>query len=220
MERKDIIRVLQALPLFAHTPHDVLETVLQDDRARLQETPPHTRIDRCDTPELGILLSGKAQIRSADEEKTVILRTVSAGEIFDAALLFLDSTVPVSRIEAIERCQTLFLSAPLVRELMQLSPAFLDAYLALLAARVQFLNQKIRCFTAGSAERRLALFLAANGGEGATLTVSLTKLADILDIGRASLYRALDKLESEGLIRHDGRRITLVSLDALLKKYQ
>ena len=41
----------------------------------------------------------------------------------------------------------------------------------------------------------------------------------MLDIGRASLYRALDKLEAEGFIRRAGREITVVSQDAILQKY-
>ena len=51
-------------------------------------------------------------------------------------------------------------------------------------------------------------------------TGSLTALAKALDIGRASLYRALDKLENEGTILRDGRRITVLSTDDLLKQYQ
>jgi CRP-like cAMP-binding protein len=89
-----------------------------------------------------------------------------------------------------------------------------------LAGRVRFLNRKIQCFTAGSAERRLALWLLSEEEEVITLPSSLTTLSDMLDIGRASLYRALDKLENSGLISREGRNIALLSPDEILKKYQ
>ena len=95
----------------------------------------------------------------------------------------------------------------------------MDAYLQFLAERVQFLNAKIRSFTAGSTERRLALWLAEHAQNGAIRTPSLSMLAETLDIGRASLYRALDKMELEGLITRNGREIKVPCTDTLLQKY-
>ena len=71
-----------------------------------------------------------------------------------------------------------------------------------------------------SAERRLALWLISEESNTVTLPASLSAFSDMLDIGRASLYRALDKLEGEGLIRREGRKITVISQDEILKKYQ
>ncbi len=220
MQQNEILAVLCRIPLFATTDKAVLADVLAQEGATLQTAKCGEQIGADDRRALGILLSGRAQIRSADTEKAVILRTVSAGEIFDAAALFLDNTPPMSHITADTACTALFLDVALVRTLMTRSAAFLDAYLAFLAGRVQFLNQKIRCFTAGSAERRLACWLLAECKEGETVTVSLTALADILDIGRASLYRSLDKLEADGVIRHNGRSITLLLPQALLHDTQ
>ena len=114
----------------------------------------------------------------------------------------------------------MFLDRDAVRAMLGESPAFMDAYLQFLAERVYFLNGKIRAFTAGSAERRLALWLAEHPEKQPFPTGSLTALAKTLDIGRASLYRALDKLENEGAILRDGRRITVLAADNLLKQYQ
>ena len=165
------------------------------------------------------MLSGKLQILSADAERSVVLRSVGKGHIFGAATLFLEDRAPVSRLLAQSACTLFFLEKAAVRELLVTDPAFMDAYLRFLAERVHFLNAKIRCFTAGSAERRLALWLAEHP-EGTPFPVSsLTTLADTLDIGRASLYRALDKLEAEGLIARNGREMTVPSIEALLKKY-
>ena len=220
MKTNQIISVLRTVSLFKGTDETALTALLTEDGVTIKETLATQYVRDESPPALGILLAGRASILSSDEEKRVILRNVAAGEVFDAAALFLEDPPPMSRIVALTDCTTLFIEVRAVRALMTRSPAFLDAYLSFLAARVQFLNRRIRCYTAGSAERRLALYLADNCDGDGTLTVSLSALSRILDIGRASLYRSLDKLESDGLITHDGRRITLQNRTQLLAQYQ
>lgn len=220
MNQNDIISVLRTVPLFDRTDEEVLAALLTEKGVTLKQTRADDTVREQGERALGVLLKGRASILSADSEKCVILRNVKAGEVFDAAALFLTDPPPLSKIVALTDCTTLFLSAQSVRALMTRSPAFLNAYLAFLADRVQFLNRKIRCYTAGSAERRLALYLADNCDENGVLTVSLSALSHILDVGRASLYRALDKLEADGLITHDGRLITIKNRTQLLSRYQ
>ena len=218
MNQKEIVDFLITLPLFRHCDKAVLLRVLQAHACEATDTPPAGAV-LADAPALGVLLSGRAQIRSTDKEG-VILRTLKKGDVFGAASLFLQDAAPLSQIVAQDPCTTLLLSRTAVCELMQRDGAFLDEYLAFLAGRVNFLNQKIRCYTAGSAERRLAMWIAAEGKETLILPDSIASLAKTLDIGRASLYRALDKLEENGLIGRKGRTITVPSVDALLEIYQ
>jgi len=212
--------LLRALPLFKN----VKEATLQQ---ALSMAEPCKRVSGgsfLQTPEspraLGILLEGKAQIFSADTAKSVVLRTLSAPAVFGAASLFLPSEQPLSRVVAEGSCEYVTLGETAVAWLLEHDRQFLFSYLAFLSDRVRFLNEKIACFTAGSAERRLALWLAADGTNTMTLPVSLSDLSDMLDIGRASLYRAFDKLTAEGFILKNGREITLVDRDAMLKKYR
>jgi DNA-binding PadR family transcriptional regulator len=41
----------------------------------------------------------------------------------------------------------------------------------------------------------------------------------MLDIGRASLYRALDKLEADGFIERKDKTLTLINEKEMLKRY-
>ena len=209
---------LAALPLFSRTDTAVLGDWLRDAPEPL-DVGAGCPVAQ-DAPGLGILLEGRAEICSADSGRSVILREIAAPGIFGAASLFCDTPTPLSRIVAKTDCRVLFLSKAATRSLLGRDEGFRDAYLAFLAGRVRFLNQKILCFTAGSAERRLALWLISEESTTVTLPASLSAFSDMLDIGRASLYRALDKLEQEGLIRRDGRCITVLSQDEILKKYQ
>lgn len=79
-----------------------------------------------------------------------------------------------------------------------------------------YLNRKIMTFTAGSAERKLSVFLAENATDGVfTPTCSMSALANMLGIGRASLYRALDRLTDCGWIERRGKEIYVLDQDAL-----
>lgn len=219
MSNSDILKLLTVLPLFRTVSPPLLQKAAQGEHAHCvtlaagEELPPQF------SEMLGVVLSGKLQILSADANRAVVLRNVTKGHVFGAASLFLDDKMPVSRLVAQSDCTLFFLSRDAVRELLRASPDFMEAYLGFLAERVHFLNAKIRAFTAGSAERRLAVWLAEHPENEPFPAGALTSLAKTLDIGRASLYRALDKLEAEGLILRNGREITVPDTNALLQKY-
>lgn len=219
MTHQDVSDLLITFPLFSAASPPLLQKAVESEHAHLVKLTADEILPSRYAEMLGVVLSGKLQILSADTERSVVLRSIGKGHIFGAASLFLEDRTPVSRLLAQSECTLFFLEKVAVRELLVADPAFMDAYLRSLAERVHFLNGKIRCFTAGSAERRLALWLAEHP-EGTPFPVgSLTTLADTLDIGRASLYRALDKLEAEGLIARNGREMTVPSTLTLLKKY-
>ena len=76
----------------------------------------------------------------------------------------------------------------------------------------------IYTLTAGSAERRLAVFLLDYEQDGVFIPpCPMNRLAELLGIGRASLYRAIDALCAEGLIEKQGKNIHLRNKDALLR---
>lgn len=218
LQIKQLSKKLSALPLFAATSPENLKNWLLALQQSIAQIGAGEQIEG--DKQLGVLLAGKLRIQSADSGRCVILRELRAPAVFGAASLFCAGAQPLSRIEAMTACTVLLVDAEAVRALMTADSGFRDGYLAFLADRVQFLNRKILCFTAGSAERRLALWLCGEERDTVTLPTSLASLSDMLNLGRASLYRALDKLEADGLIARNGRTITLISKDELLKKYQ
>ena len=219
MTHADILNFLISLPLFQQSDRILLKKAVESEHTHLVTLSSGEALPDRYGEMLGVVLSGRMQILSMDTDHPVVLRAVTAGHVFGAASLFLENAAPVSRLVAQSDCSLFFLARNAVRELLGHDPAFLDAYLRFLAERVHFLNGKIRSFTAGSTERRLALWLAEHAENGSVRAVSLSVLAGTLDIGRASLYRALDKLEAEGLITRNGREIAVPSLEALLQKY-
>lgn len=168
---------------------------------------------------VGILLDGSARVTTADGAKGKILRELGARDTFGIANLFSDAPY-VTNITALTPVRVLLLPELAVRNFLENNRAFLYNYLGFLSGRIRYLNAKIRFFTAGSAERRLALYLLSFGKEQVEIDLSLSALADLLDLGRASLYRAFDALEEAGYIQKSGKRILILRTDAMKKKYQ
>ena len=163
-----------------------------------------------------IFLSGEAVATTSDN---ALLRFLKAGDFFGIANLFTTQDY-VSSIRAKKKCKVFFFTEEAIRELLETDKTFLYNYLGFLSGRICYLNQKIRYLTAGSAERRLALYLSSFEKNTVELDDSLSSLSELLDIGRASLYRAFDTLTADGYIQKNGRTILLLAPDAMIKAYQ
>jgi CRP-like cAMP-binding protein len=105
----------------------------------------------------------------------------------------------------------LFLPEELIVWFMRRDPIITENYITYLSDRIWFLNTKISALTAGSAEQRLAVFLLEQG----SVSSSMTDLSHQLNVGRASLYRALDVLEADGYIRKGSKSIEVTNEDGL-----
>ena len=170
-------------------------------------------------PLMGLILEGEAIAKTSDPSNHTLLRTLAAGDVFGVANLFSTDSF-VSHITANKESRVFVLPKGAVSALMAKSQIFLEAYLSFVCSRVCYLNKKITYLTAGSAERRLAVYLASFDSEEIVLSESLSSLSDLLNLGRASLYRAFDRLSLDGYIQRDARRITVLKKDAMLKAYE
>lgn len=172
-------------------------------------------------PACGILLSGRGVIYSADKGRKTILRFISPGNVVGAASIFA-SEPPATRIFACGdgKSEMFFIRREAFEELLaaETDGSFRANLIRFLADRIAFLNSRIDAVTAGTAERKLALFIknsAVKHDGSISLGMSMTALAHALDIGRASLYRAIEALERSGAIRRSGNTIFLISQQIL-----
>lgn len=166
------------------------------------------------TKEESFSLVTKAKPESYMEKShPLLLQTLQSSDCFGVATLFADPGRYVSTIYAKTACQVLFLPLKTVKLLFALEPAIAISYAAFLSGRIQFLNRKIDTFTASNPEHALLSYLQEQSTLANSLSfrlpVSYSKLAEILHLGRSSLYRSLETLEDQRLLIRDGRNITL-----------
>lgn len=221
LESKDKHKLLKHA-LFAETSPDLIEHVISKQGGGIQSFSDGELLHSPDTnaePRLGILLSGKATVSTPSEGHAVLLRFLGAGDLFGIANLFSEEQF-VSVIRANGSCQCAFFSEAAIGELLAVDKGFRERYIGFLTGRIRFLNRKIGYLTAGSAERRLALYLSSLGEGEVHLEDSITSLSDLLNLGRASLYRAFDRLCHDGHLIKNGRDLVIVDATALKNAYK
>lgn len=200
--------------LFRNVDEIVVEQLVSDERC-IQQTYEkgtviydETHFMHC----LGILLSGSVQVakRTCDGKKLIMSR-LAPGECFGAAAMFHCRNRYATILTAEKPTDVLFLPEELILWSMRRDPVISENYISYLSDRIWFLNTKISALTAGSAEQRLAVFLLEQG----SIAASMTDLSHQLNVGRASLYRALDVLEADGYIRKGSKSIEVLDEERL-----
>ena len=215
------MQTLCANPLFNGMDVKKLQDVIDQNGGGIRTIPAGELIlsPKSEHYTIGMILSGKAIVTTPNNEKSVLLRYLRERDLFGIANLFTKEHY-VSVIRAAMPCKVLYIPVNVIRHLLEHDRAFMYRYLEFLSGRICYLNRKIRYLTAGSAERRLALYLSSFNQDTIELDASLSSLSELLDIGRASLYRAFDTLIADGYIEKNGRSIRLLAPDAMIRDYQ
>ena len=167
---------------------------------------------------LGIVAEGEVSVMKPGGAQ---LNVIPKGGLFGAAALFDESDTEFSYVTTLiahKACQVIFLSDVQLEAWMRAYPAMAMAYIRFLSGRIRFLNRRIDAFTSPSSEEALMKYLqeaaeAAKLEDGAAPEVtvsSFARLARSLSMSRATLYRALGKLEEDGLIQKNKNRIYLL----------
>ncbi len=167
-------------------------------------------------PALFFLLEGTARVlRRRADGKYVPLSLLKPGNVFGMATLFQASVPFPNEIRAASECTALFLPRERVEQMIAQDALFARNYIALLSERILFLSRRIDTFTAEDPSQRLLAMLEEfhlqQGGEEGTfiLPCTFTQLASLLNISRASLYRAIERLEKNGRLLRENRRFRL-----------
>ena len=215
---KQKLELIASTFLFQNMDEIVIERMVSDQRCLREIFPKGARIfdethfRRC----LGILLSGEVRVdKLTPEGKYMKMSRLKPGECFGAAAMFGQREKYATVLTAERNTEVLFLPEELIRWAMRRDFTITENYIRYLSDRIWFLNEKISGLTAGSAEQRLAVLLLEHCSSDGILTASMTELSNQLNIGRASLYRAMDSLEGRGLIGRAGKSVKILDQEGL-----
>lgn len=155
---------------------------------------------------IGIILKGTAKIiRKNDTGLSVTMRSIGEGEIFGMASVFGEWDEDFSSITAVIPCDVIYISEAELKEIFTEFPQVSFNYIVFLSDRIRFLNRKIDTFSADNAEKKLYEFLVSQADESnrVQLGFGMAELARRLRIGRSSLYRSIDALENNQLVKRN-----------------
>lgn len=161
-----------------------------------------------------LILSGRVNVlKSGLNQKETFINCLKENDLFGMASLFYETSEYPSKIIARKRCRLLIIPKEIVEQLLESELDFVKAYVKLLSQKIHFLNQKIRTFTGGDASEKLYLWLKMQAQENQDLILpcSMSELADVLGIGRASLYRCFKDLEDKKIIRKENNKVTFIN---------
>ena len=208
MKTTSITKMLKSIQIFSSLKENDINSIITHSEAKTYKC---GDVIECQNG-MTVILSGNAAVKKQVGDKAIIMRMMDAGGIFGVASLFSEEEESVSVLEAAKKTETLFIPKSLISELVNTNGGFAEAYIRFLTSRIRFLNLRIKAYTSGSAEAKLAfhlLMLDEDGDGKVDVGVSLIKLAEMLDIGRASLYRALDDLCEKNIILRSGHAVVI-----------
>ncbi len=171
---------------------------------------------------IGIVSNGKVLISTAVHGNASTLRSLSEGDTFGAASLFMKQRCYSTGVVSDGDSSVIYINTATVRILCKKIPAVAMNYIEFLSDRIAFLNTKVSTFSAQSSDARIAYYLyGLTGGEKKTaeLTVSYSRLAEMLGMGRASLYRSLDSFCKKNIIKRTSKTVTVLDPEKLKKIY-
>ena len=217
----DFIKKLSKYPLFENASAGAVKLALSADDCGIKIfNSGEVMFDpQTNAGYLGVILRGKCEVFSPDPVKDVLINTISVGDSFGCEKLFAKSTSLQTRVVSKGGTRVLLIPEASLCQLIENDRTVMYNYIRLVSDRVRMLNEKIMYFTAGSTERRLALYLTSLGKKTIRMNISMTDLANTLDVGRASLYRAFDKLSDDGYIIRSEKVFLILDREELLSHY-
>ena len=219
MTAYEIFPQIVNIPFFSLTSKKNAERYLKDDKINVTSFSHGEMIYSPSSANhyVGILIEGSAKVRPCGCDDKTLLKAMKIGDIFGIANLYAENSSFPSIITADKKARVMFIDGDAFKNFIENDPAALRCYLNFLSQKIVYLNKKISTFAAGSAESKVALYLIENNFEGKfRSSFSMSELANALGVGRASLYRALDKLANSNIIKKDGTDIYIIDNEGLL----
>ena len=165
----------------------------------------------------GVVLSGKVQINQIYPDGGIVfLRNVEAGELFGVSLAYEDDENTF--INACQNTTILFLHLPGKNYKNDCSCQYrmiiLENLIQILATNNRVMKQKIQILSRPSLREKLLLFFANQKQSQKTATIQLNmtreKIAQYICAERSAVSRELSRMQDDGVIKIDGKSVTLL----------
>ena len=167
---------------------------------------------------VGIIERGEASVIRIDKDGvSTVLEELSVGGVFGRTLAYAGSVRDSMEVVCRTPCDVLFIDYPHIFKRCEKActhhSLLVQNMLRLMADKAQALSLRVEVLSRRSIREKLLCYFRQlseqEGKQTFTLPFSLSTLADYIATDRSAMMRELKRLKEEGVIRSDGRKITL-----------
>jgi CRP-like cAMP-binding protein len=167
---------------------------------------------------MGFVLSGSCAVeRQRADGVSIPLNQLTVGDAFGVIGVFSDSGEFPTFVVAKKETTILFFDKDDVLYLVKNEPQIALNIINFMGDRIAFLNNKISTYSADNTEQKVAKYLMYEAKKQgcASFVFNCKKTSEALNIGRASLYRAIDSLTRSGIVILENKIINITDLEGL-----
>lgn len=212
-----VLRSLKHSAVFGRCSEERLSCLLEQGYFEMESCQAGEDMLECGrSGRLCVVVEGEVKVYRDDSHSKVTLNVLHEGDCFGASTMFASEAsvaafAQVTRVEALKRAVVAFITEEKLCELLTSDRCICLSYVEFLTGRIRFLNSKLHTFSGGStAEKAAKMLLGQYRSKGECITPNYAEMARRLNIGRASLYRALDAMERQGAIRRTEHTIEVL----------
>ena len=167
---------------------------------------------------VGIVERGCAALIRIDEEGVAtVMEELGPGGVFGRTLAFAGSSGDSLQVVCRTPCDVLFIDYPHILKRCENAcnhhSVLVQNMLRLMSDKAQALSQRVDVLSRRSIREKLLCYFRQlsekAGSNTVVLPFSLSTLADYIATDRSAMMRELKRLREEGVIRSEGRKITL-----------
>ena len=167
---------------------------------------------------IGFVVSGECVINKLKSDGSLVpLNTIKEGESFGIlAVLSVEDEFPTQIISS-RNSKILFISKEEFLKILKKHPNIAMNVISFLTQKISFLNRKISTFASDNVEQKLASYIISEfkKNQKNEFPFNCKKTAESINVGRASLYRAINSLAEAGLIILKNKKIYILDLKSL-----
>lgn len=167
---------------------------------------------------VGVVERGEASLIRIDEEGVAtVLEELGPGGVFGKSLAFSSSGRDSLEVVCRTACEVVFIDYPHILKRCERActhhSLLVQNMLRLISDKAQALSERVDVLSRRSIREKLLCYfhqLAEKAGSSTfQLPFSLSMLADYIATDRSAMMREMKRLKEEGVLRSEGRRITL-----------
>ena len=204
-----------SLFLFEGISDTVIDEILNSPAVELRSFPRNETIYSPTEYEkkLGFVVSGKCDVKIIkNDSPPTVLNTLGERDAFGVLAVFSECEEYPTEIIAAKNSDVLFISKDGALNLVKQYPEIAMNVIRFLSGRIGYLNKQLATFSGTRVEHRLASFLfRLYQKHGEEFDFNCKKTSEAINAGRASVYRALDILSTDGIITYSAKQIKIIN---------